>query len=104
MTKTKLPKFKSLEEERAFWDTHDVFEVLGEDGWEIVDAGKTKVKSVYVTRIGEDGQTLRLHPSWLKRIGIKSGDEVRVWVKGRTLVLEPVCTPQKLPASYSGGQ
>lgn len=26
----RIPKFKSLEEERKFWDTHDITEFLGE--------------------------------------------------------------------------
>lgn len=95
MTKNVLPKFKTLEEEREFWDTHDAFDVLGEDGWNIADAGNTEIKSVYFTRVGEDGETLHIHSSWLKRIGIKPGDEIRVWVKDRALVLEPVYISEK---------
>jgi hypothetical protein len=48
---SKLPKFKSIKEEREFWESHSAFEVLGEDGWEIVKAGTTKVKSIYTTKI-----------------------------------------------------
>ena len=42
---SKLPKFKSIKEEREFWNSHSAFEVLGE-GWEVVEAGKTEVRSV----------------------------------------------------------
>jgi hypothetical protein len=47
----KLPKFKSIEEEREFWDSHSAFEVLGENGWQVVEAGTTKVRSVYKIKI-----------------------------------------------------
>ncbi|MGI0014918.1 MAG: hypothetical protein ACREBU_15970, partial [Nitrososphaera sp.] len=38
--------FKSIKEEREFWDSHSAFEVLGEEGWEVVEAGTTEVRSV----------------------------------------------------------
>jgi len=50
-----LPEFKSLEEEREFWDTHDVFEVLGEEDWEIAEDSTISVQSIYVTRVEDKG-------------------------------------------------
>jgi hypothetical protein len=49
----KLPKFESIQEEREFGDSHGAFEILDEDGCEIVEAGTTKVQSVYTTKIRE---------------------------------------------------
>ena len=43
----KLQEFKSLEEERAFWDTHGVFEALGEEYWKVAEAGTIRAQSIY---------------------------------------------------------
>ena len=102
MAKDKLPKFQSLEEAREFWDTHDTFEVLGEDGWKVAEAEDTKVKSSYLTQVAADGETLRIHSRWLKRIGLKAGDEIRVWVKDGRLVLEPVPSQKKVSSVQQG--
>jgi len=85
---TKLPRFKSLKEEREFWDTHDVFEVLGEEGWQIVEPGTTKVKSVYVTKVGEKGAVIYLPREWLVRMGVKKGRKIKAWTEGKRLVVE----------------
>jgi len=41
---SKILKFKSIKEEREFWDSHSAFEVLGEDGWHIVEIGNKKTR------------------------------------------------------------
>lgn len=41
------PTFNSLEEEREFWQTHDAFDVLGEEDWELIEEGETEVSSFY---------------------------------------------------------
>jgi len=48
---SKIPKFKSIKEEREFWDSHSAFEILGEDEWRVVEAGTTKVKSIYSVKV-----------------------------------------------------
>jgi hypothetical protein len=88
MAKAKLPKFRSLEEERSFWQSHDAFEVLGEEGWEVIEKGTTKVKSVYLLRVGKHGAWLRVPKSWLQKIGAKEGQKIRAWVKGNRLTVE----------------
>jgi len=52
---SKIPKFKSIKEEREFWDSHSAFEVLEEDGWQVVEAGTTKVKSIYSAKVWKSG-------------------------------------------------
>jgi hypothetical protein len=90
MTKSNIPPFKSLKEEREFWQTHDVFEVLGEEGWEVVEAGTTQVRSFYIARVGKRGAMVRIPKELLERIGAKDGGKVRAWTEGKRLVLEAV--------------
>jgi len=87
---TKLPKFKSIEEERKFWDTHDVFDVLGEEGWKVVQPGTTEVRSVYIATVGDRGAVVRLPKELLDQIGAKKGEKVKAWVEGNRLVIELV--------------
>lgn|GEM_PF-1034557 len=77
MAKEKTPNFRSLEEERTFWETHDAFEVLGEEGWEVVKENTTKVKSVYLVRVSKHGAWVRVPKTWLEQIGAKEGRKIR---------------------------
>lgn len=88
MANEEIPKFKSLEEERAFWQTHDAFEVLGEEGWESVEGGMTPGQSFYVVRVGKQGALVYIPKALLDRIGIKKGQKIRAWTEGERLVLE----------------
>jgi len=83
-----IPEFKSLEEERAFWDTHDAFEVIGEEGWRVVEPGSTEVKSVYITRIGNRGASIRIPLELLSLIGARKGNKIKASVEDSKLVIE----------------
>lgn len=83
-----MPKFKSLEEEREFWQAHDAFEVLGEEGWEVVEAGATPVQSFYIVRVGKHGALVYIPKALLDQIGIRKGQKIRAWTEGDRLVLE----------------
>jgi hypothetical protein len=79
---------KALAEERTFWQTHDAFEVLGAEGWEVVEAGKTRVRSFYIVRVDRHGALVRIPKALLERMGAKEGQKLRVWTEGNRLVLE----------------
>lgn len=88
MAKQKIPLFKSLQDERAFWQTHDALEVLGEEHWELVEAGETQVRSFYIARVGKQGALVHIPLEILDRIGIKQGQKIRAWVEDGHLVVE----------------
>lgn len=88
MASNRMPKFESLEEERAFWQTHDVFEVLGEEGWEVVEASATPVKSLYIVRVGKHGALVHIPKALLDQIGATEGQKIRAWTEDNRLVLE----------------
>ncbi len=86
----KLPKFKSQQQEAKFWETHDVFETLGEEGWDVAEAGSTKVKSVFTTtKVDENGAFIRIPREFMSKIGTPKGVRVRTWTEGNRLVIEP---------------
>lgn len=87
MSKKKIPRFKSLAEERAFWQTHDAFEVLGEEGWETIEAG-TAVQSIYIVKVDKYGAMVRIPKSLLERMKAKNGKKLKVWTEGNRLMLE----------------
>ncbi|NCO35293.1 MAG: hypothetical protein AUJ92_05175 [Armatimonadetes bacterium CG2_30_59_28] len=89
MEEREVPRFKSLEEERKFWQSHDAFDVLGEEGWEVIAAGETQVSSVYITRVGKRGALVRIPKELLAQIGAdENGRTIRAWKEGSRLVLE----------------
>ena len=88
MEKIKLPEFKSLGEEREFWDTHDVFEVLGEEYWKVAEAGTIRVQSIYVTRVADNGLFIYVPKELLGEIGVKEDGKIKMWVDGKRLVVE----------------
>ena len=87
---SKLPKFKSIKEEREFWDSHSAFEIFGEDNWEIVEAGTTKVQSIYTAKVRKKGATLHLPKELLTRIGAQDGQKIRAWTEKKRLIVELV--------------
>ena len=89
MADTTEPVFRTLEEEREFWQSHDAFEVLGENGWEAVPEGYTEASSIYLTAVGPEGAVLRLPLAVLTDIGLRSGGKLMAHVEGRRLVVEP---------------
>lgn len=89
MSKKKLPEFKSRQEEANFWETHDVFETLGEEGWEVAEAGSTKVKSTFTTKVGEKGVFIHLPREFMTKINATKGARIKTWIEGNRLVIEP---------------
>lgn len=84
---SKMSHFRSVAKERRFWETHDAFATLGEEGWEVVEAG-TPVRSLYVVRVGRHGVLVRVPKEFFKPLKIKNGQKLRVWTEGHKLVLE----------------
>ena len=84
----RMPKLASTKAEREFWETHDAIETLGEEGWEVSERGGTKVKSVYVAKVGARGIVVRVPREWLGSIGAKKGRKIRAQIKGKCLVME----------------
>ena len=85
---SKIPKFQSIKEEREFWDNHSAFELLDEDKWEVVEAGTTKVQSVYTTKVRKKGATFHLPKELLNRIGARDGQTIRVRTEKKKLIVE----------------
>jgi hypothetical protein len=84
----RIPHFRSRDEERAFWETHDAFEVLGEEGWEVAEAGMTPVRSFYIVRVDRYGALVRIPKTLLEQLGAQEGQKLRVWTEDHRLVLE----------------
>jgi len=85
---SRLKQFKSIEDEREFWATHDAIETLGESGWKVSKPGATKVTSVYIAKVGSKGAIVRVPKEWLASIGAWKGRKIRARVSGRRLVME----------------
>lgn len=87
--KQQIPRFRSQEEERKFWDAHDAFEILGEEDWEVVEPESIAVRSFYTVRVDRYGALVRIPKTLLKLLKAKKGQKIRVWAEdGRRLVLE----------------
>lgn len=86
--KRHIPRFRSLAQERTFWQTHDAFEVLGEEGWQVVEEGKTRVRALYIVRVGRHGALVRIPRALLEQMEAKEGQKLRVWTEDNRLVLE----------------
>jgi hypothetical protein len=84
----KVPKFTTIEEEQQYWQTHDAFEVLGEESWEAVEEGTTEVRSFYVSRAGKAGVRLLLPRELLERLGIRPGQKVQASIEDDRLIIQ----------------
>jgi len=73
----KIPKFKSIEEERAFWDTHSVTDYLSEleETKEIVFE-RPRLKRNFQLRL--DNDTIKK----LKKLAGKKGTDVSAIIRG----------------------
>ena len=78
--KTKIPKFKSLEEERKFWDTHSITEFMNEFTPAKITFTKPKRKLVSIRLDTEQIESLRQVASH-KGIGYLS--LIRYWISER---------------------
>jgi len=82
MKKMKIPKFKSIEEERAFWDTHSVIDYLSElkETKELIFE-RPPLKRNFQLRL--DNETIRK----LKKLASKKGTDmstiIRGWIRER---------------------
>lgn len=92
MSEQKIPEFKSIREEAAFWDTHDITDYL--DEFEVVEG-------VYQPKEGETKtvMTIRIAPSLKEELqniarsyDISTSSLVRLWIveKLRSLQQEEV--------------
>jgi hypothetical protein len=84
----RIPKFNSIRAEREFWDSHDAIEIFGEKAWKMSEPGATRVKSVYVTKVGSRGAVIHVPREWLVSIGAKKGQKIKAHVRGKRLVME----------------
>ena len=84
----RMPKFASTKVEREFWDSHDAIEIFGEKGWKVSETGATRVKSVYVAKVGARGAVIHVPREWLVSIGAKKGQKIKAQVQGKRLVME----------------
>ena len=83
-----LPKFNTIDEEREYWQTHDAFDVLGEEGWEVIEEGATEVRSLYVSRADKAGVRLLIPRDLLESLGIQPGQKVQVSVEDGRLIIQ----------------
>ena len=79
--KSRIPHFKSVEEEAEFWDTHDLTEF--EDELEVVNDVRFVVmrggtKKALTVRLPED--TLKTLAEQAHQMGVGSSTLVRMWV------------------------
>ena len=88
MAGKKIPRFKSLRQERQFWQTHDVFDVIEASDWQIVEPRDLQLDSIYVGRMDRRGATLRVPKDLLARMGARPGSRIQARVEGRKLVIE----------------
>jgi hypothetical protein len=84
----RIPKFASIKAQREFWDTHDAIQILGAEGWKVSERGATRVKSVYVAKVGAKGAVIHIPREWLASIGAKKGHKIKAQVRGKCLVME----------------
>ena len=83
-----VPKFRSVDAEREFWDTHDAIEILGERAWKVSEPCTTRVSSVYMAKVGPRGAVIRVPKEWLATIGAREGRRIKARVSGKRLVME----------------
>ena len=86
---SRIPRFNSLRQEREFWQTHDAFDVVNEQDWEVVEAGGVQVESIYVSRVDRRGAILRVPKRALSRLGAKPGSHIQARIQSGKLVIEP---------------
>jgi hypothetical protein len=88
MKKSKIPEFKTIKEEAAFWDTHDVTDYLEE---------MDLVSGAYLPQVDERKtvMTIRIAPSLKEKVehvarsyDISTSSLVRMWIVDRLRSLE----------------
>ena len=88
MKKSKIPEFRTIKEEAAFWDTHDVTDYIEE---------MEVVSGAYLPQAGERKtvMTIRIAPSLKERVeqvarsyDISTSSLVRMWIVDELRSLE----------------
>ena len=88
MKKSKIPEFRTIKEEAAFWDTHDVTDYIEE---------MEVVSGAYLPQAGERKtvMTIRIAPSLKERVeqvarsyDISTSSLVRMWIVDKLRSLE----------------
>ena len=88
MKKSKIPEFKTIKEEAAFWDAHDVTDYIEE---------MDLVAGAYLPQAGESKtvMTIRIAPSLKERLeqvarsyDISTSSLVRMWIVDKLCSLE----------------
>lgn len=79
-SKSKIPTFKSIQEEAEFWDTHSLA-----DYWDDMRPVKVRfakpLEHVFTVRF--DGRTLTEIQTEASKKGVSAGTLIRMWVKER---------------------
>jgi len=89
MPKRTVPRFRSLRQEREFWQSHDLTELFEDEDWKVAEAGEVRLESVFVSRVDRRGATLRVPGDILARVGAKPGSLIQARVEGHKVVIEP---------------
>lgn len=78
--KSRIPEFKSYEEEAAFWDTHSFA-----DYWDELKPVKVKFARnlSHITHVRFDDQTLADLEAEADKKGVGTGTLIRMWIKER---------------------
>lgn len=76
----KIPSFHSLEEEAAFWDSHDVTDVLDDSARVAVVTDRGLVDRITLRLDQEDRVALDRHA---RSLGVASSTLIRIWLKER---------------------
>lgn len=82
-TKSKIPEFKTIQEEAEFWDTHDFTDFLDE-----LKPVKVKFSPSlsHILPVRFDDQTFNNLEVEASRKGLGTGTLIRMWVKERLQV------------------
>jgi hypothetical protein len=76
----RIPSFSSVEEEAAFWDTHDITDFLEESAPVEITVGPELASRLTVRFDRADWQQLTEHA---RELGIGPSTLVRIWIKER---------------------
>jgi predicted glycoside hydrolase/deacetylase ChbG (UPF0249 family) len=88
MTKknSRIPTFKSIQEEAEFWDTHSFT-----DFWDELKPVQVKVSRnlSHITHVRLDDQTLAGLEAEASKKGVATGTLIRMWIKERLAEVTP---------------
>ena len=79
-TKNRIPEFKSIEEEAAFWDTHDITDFIEDTAPVAIATGPELGTRITLRLDREDRAALDRHA---RAVGIGPSTLIRIWIKER---------------------